>query len=321
MQANRNQSEQGRLGEYIAVEWEGETCYPEDLFLTGYYYFNKEDEALVEDYIEERKLIVKADGDKDYIRIFLFVKRQVESSRFKIIDAVKISIREEDIVTIFHDIEMDYGLATYSNTVALPYSGSELYTRRWITIFPAELLDPTKTSLYPPDSLGYFNRKVLRCISGQAREKSPALKTILDIANTVIHNIEPSNLTAEPQEQTPGKAVSNTDKPGRGTLPLPPGLKVKNESRGGALDAYFIENVLSHVKHIRGTETTNSNIWEQPTKTKPHRNRDYPWTVFDWKGVRYRVWKKTDPKTLYAVKLEKQEQGSKNHIFDFKDGG
>ena len=311
MQANRNQSEQGRLGEYIAVEWEGETCYPEALFLTGYYYFNKEDEALVEDYIEERKLIVKADGDKDYIRIFLFVKRQVESSRFKITDAVKISIREEDIVTIFHDIEMDYGLATYSNTVALPYSGSELYTRRWITIFPAELLDPTKTSLYPPDSLGYFNRKVLRCISDQAREKSPALKTILDIANTVIHNIEPSNLTAEPQEQTPGKAVSNTDKPGAGDVAPRPGLKV---IEGEPLDADFINDVLSYVEYVHGIETDKPEIWE-PTKIK-HRER-LPQTVFDWKGVRYRVWKETDPKKRYAVKLENQEQGRPtNRVFD-----
>ena len=104
--------------------------------------------------------------------------------------------------------------------------------------------------------------------------------------------------------------------PGAGALAYPDGLEVIEENKGGALDAGFLKEVLPNVQYIHGQETDRPERWEHPCQIT-HRER-HPWTVFEWKGIRYRAWKEEYPKKRYAVKLGIQEPGTPtNRVFDF----
>ena len=319
MQANGNQTERGRLGEYIAVEFEvfpetysAESQWREWCFLLGLGTLNREAEECDTD-ADFEKLMQKLNRG-----IIEHIKRKVEEDKeFEIIDAVWLPIKKEDIRTVFNDFVRESHYTSGNSYTMMGRYDKEKETLRFITFFPTELLGPAELPEYLFDCSGYFNRKVLRCISDETREKTPALKTIREIAEAISNNTGPK-VSARPQEQTPGDDESNTDEPGAAAVVYPPGLEVIKKDKGGALDADFINVVLSYVEYIHITETDKPDRWE-PTKTKAHRNRDLPWTVFVWKGDTYRAWKQTGPKTVYAVKLEEPKQGAKNRIFDFKN--
>ena len=130
---------------------------------------------------------------------------------------------------------------------------------------------------------------------------------------------EPAPAGEPPAPDAASDAAETVEaEPGAGALAYPDGLEVIKENNGGALDADFLKEVLPNVQYIRGTETDRPERWEHPSQIK-HRDR-CPWTVFEWKGIKYRAWKEEDPKKKYAVKWEIQERGTPtNRVFDFKN--
>lgn len=280
-------------GEYIAVEWEGEVEFKEYLRDSKYdpipFYF------VHNGLLHETPL-----NNSGYTKIWWIPPRflTLEGKKIRIIDAIKISVQRADALLLLE---------------GFPYEPiEEPHKRRGIAIFPAYFLEPDEPYF------GYFSRKILRCIANRAGKESPALEQIRDIAETI------SGASPADEQPAPDAAETVDVKTGAGEVVLPDGLDIKKESKknGRALDAYFIEKILSCVKYIHNSYTDIPDIWEQPTKTQAHRNRDLPWTVFEWEGIEYRVWKQTKSETVYAVKLEIQEQETvKNRIFDYKKDG
>lgn len=328
MQANRNQTERNRLEWFYAIEWEGVINFEEESFFAGCH------KEIVETVRGKGEITIIGGNNR---KIFLYIRNRIETGIFKINDAIEIEARENNISTILNDFSIENGVPHLitSNTVVIEPLKNSPDNRRGITIFPVNYLIPPKTvfeihkRLSRGEELNPFNnylaRKILICVANQTHNKSPALETIRDIAKVIILTENTPMPTEEhtATDAAPGDAVSNTDEPGAAAVVYPDGLKVIKEHKGGALDADFLKEVLPNVQYIRGTETDRPEMWGR-TKTKIHRNRDFPWTVFEWEGISYRAWKDEEelPKKRYAVKLEIREQGApKNRIFDFKNGG
>jgi hypothetical protein len=297
MQANRNQLERGRLEEYIAVEFEGELKQNFDGM-------DKPDDPAPYYILSNGRLLTHAPKGNGHTitwggyPVYELLERRHRDGKIRIIDAVKIPIRKKDFSTFLVD-------CSFEPLVIIPGKP------KGIAIFPADLLEPGEL-------FGYIDRKILRCISNQTGKKSKALEQIREIAETISTDT-PADEPPAPDAASDAAETVEAE-PGAGALAYPDGLKVIKEKNGGALDAVFLKEVLPNVQYIRGTETDRPERWGW-TKTKMHRNRDFPWTVFEWEGIRYRVWK-DEPKKRYAVKLEIQEQGTpKNRVFDFKKDG
>ena len=247
--------------------------------------------------------------------IFSYLFSRIEIGELIIVDATEILARGKDLPTILSDYTVEIGRprAIFYDTLILT---DEYDTPRGrihgITIFPAKYLD------IEAFSIGFFKRKILRCIANRTGKESPALEQIREIAE-IISAASPADEPPAPDTVTDAAETVEAG-PGAGALAYPDGLEVIKENNGGALDADFLKEVLPNVQYIRGTETDRPERWEHPSQIK-HRDR-CPWTVFEWKGIKYRAWKEEAPKKKYAVKWEIQERGKPtNRVFDFKNEG
>lgn len=294
MQANRNQSKQDRIAEYIAVDLIGEF----DLELGGveipppFFYLIDGTPDLPTNPPKKNRLWVACPcairrESITGLGFYCFLADQIVTGKVKIVDAAKISIRVEDIRTILSDFSLE------------PFENIN-DTRRGVTIFSADCIDPEKVEANL--SCGIIERKIIRCLKDQTREKSPALEIIRDIAESLTNSTKP---TESPNPATASAEVQDGEH--NETAPaLPPGVKIiegkhlANDKGAavpltGELRTKFFSDVFPYIREVQAKEA-NPDRWSRPDKKerrpeneKNHRPRYHraPNMLIELKGVRY----------------------------------
>lgn len=247
---------------------------------------------------------------------YCFLADQIVTGKVKIVDAAKISIRVEDIRTILSDFSLE------------PFENIN-DTRRGVTIFSADCIDPEKVEANL--SCGIIERKIIRCLKDQTREKSPALEIIRDIAESLTNSTKP---TESPNPATASAEVQDGEH--NKTAPaLPPGVKIIEGKHlandkgaavpltGGQITKFF-SDVFPYIREVQAKEA-NPDRWSRPDKvlSRPNKvlsrpdEKKYrlkyhraPNILIEFEGVRYwivycdEVLLNSKSKYAYAVKLD-----------------
>lgn len=300
MQANRNQTEQNRLEWFYAIEWEGIINFEEESFFAGWH------KKIVE--TERGKGEVGIFGGNNR-NIFLYIKNRIETGIFKINDAIEIEARKNNISTILNDFSIENGLPHLiaSNTVVIEPLKNGPDNRRGITIFPANYLIPPKTvfeihkRLSGGEELNPFNnylaRKILICVANQTNNKSPALKTIRNIAKVIILTEKSPNPTDAPPAPDAAAPVETGTKKRRR---LPAGFREIKDNplsndRGEPVEMEpetlkKLEKVLPYIQEVKKRKTLSNHHWKRPddnsSKIQPGRNETI---IIEHKDIRYRI--------------------------------